>query len=492
VGATTCLRAALWTVLVAVIVFTRTDPDLWGHVRFGLDILHDHRLPRGDQYSFTSDLAWTNHEWAAETLSAAAFSLLGPAGLVVLKLAVVGGTLLLVNTALRRDGLRNARRRDWLCALTVITTVQQAHHLRPQVFSLAYLALLMTLLMHAEKDKRATWLLGIPLVFAMWANFHGGWIVGGAVLVVWAIGTALTTAQGRRDALVLVGIGAVSLAATLLNPYGIGLWRFLVETVGVKRAEITEWQPVYVLDVTVWGLWLLTASLGATAAIRRLRSLEPRRILVVLTLGLASLFVSRLLGFFALAVVMLFGASLMRTETTDAAPSATTPAARRIAIGLSTLMMVGALTAIAINVTCISIDSRTTPEPQAVTVLKNQRDGQRLLVWFDWGEYAIWHLSPALRVSIDGRRETVYSAAVQNRHLRFFFDAPGAADLPREIGADYVWMPPSLPAARRLRSSDWTVLYDGPSSVIFARPGLRLIRVAGGDPAPARRCFPGR
>lgn len=30
------LRIALWTVLVAVIVFTRTDPDLWGHVPFGL------------------------------------------------------------------------------------------------------------------------------------------------------------------------------------------------------------------------------------------------------------------------------------------------------------------------------------------------------------------------------------------------------------------------------------------------------------------------
>ncbi|HYM22526.1 MAG TPA: hypothetical protein VEU08_04945 [Vicinamibacterales bacterium] len=481
---------ALWSVLAAVIVFTRTDPDLWGHVRFGLDVLRDHALPRGDPYSFTSDLPWINHEWLAETLSAAAFSFLGPSGLVLLKAAVVGGALLLVNAALCADGVSSPRSRDWLSALTVVTTVQQAHHLRPQIFSLLLFALLLTLLMAAATSRRPMWLAGIPLVFGVWANVHGGWIVGGGVLVVWLIGTGVTTAKGRRDSTLLACVGFAALAATLLNPYGSGLWRFLFETVGVKRAEITEWQPVYRLDPTVWGLWLLTAAVASAALFRRRRSLDARRLLVVLTLAAASFFVSRLLGFFALGTVMLLGSALIRAGAADTAREAT-PAARRMALAVAAVMIAAAAAATGVNAACLSIDARTAPEPDAERVLKSQSDGSRLLVWFDWGEYAIWHLSPAMRVSVDGRRETVYSASVQDRHLRFFFDAPGAGDLPREIGADYVWIPAWVPAARRLRSSPWTVLYDGPTSVIFARPGLRLNRTAPAAPASSRRCFPG-
>ena len=35
------LRLAVWCAFLVVISFTSADPDLWGHVRFGLDILRD-------------------------------------------------------------------------------------------------------------------------------------------------------------------------------------------------------------------------------------------------------------------------------------------------------------------------------------------------------------------------------------------------------------------------------------------------------------------
>ena len=35
------LRVAVWCAFLVVISFTTADPDLWGHVRFGLDILRD-------------------------------------------------------------------------------------------------------------------------------------------------------------------------------------------------------------------------------------------------------------------------------------------------------------------------------------------------------------------------------------------------------------------------------------------------------------------
>jgi hypothetical protein len=493
VSVETCLRVALWTVLLAVVAYTRTDPDLWGHVRFGLDILRDGMLQRADPYSFTSDREWVNHEWGAEVLSGAAFTVSGSAGLVGLKLLVIGAALLLINRALRRDGILTGRGRDWIVALTVITTVQQAHHVRPQIFSLLLFTLLLTSLLSSTQPKGRRWLLLIPLLFAVWANFHGGWIVGGGVLVLWVIGTAVGESSDRlRVAAVLLAVGVASLLATLANPYGLGLWRFLWETVGLSRADIVDWQPVYALDPSVWGLWILTATVATLGFVRGRRSLQLTRTIIVLTLGIGSFFVNRLLGFFALSTATLFGAALMGTTAAPAQPAriAVSGGGRLVAGAISSIMIIGGLIAIAIGVACIRIDPRTTPEAEAVNVLKGQRGGNRLLVWFDWGEYAIWHLAPSMRVSTDGRRETVYSASLQNRHLRFFFDAPGGADLVREIGADYVWIPAALPAARRLRANGWSVLYEGPTSVIFARPDLVPNSVMPMSTVPESRCFP--
>ncbi len=48
---------------------------------------------------------------------------------------------------------------------------------------------------------------------------------------------------------------------------------------------------------------------------------------------------------------------------------------------------------------------------RAVALLKQSGAGGNMAVPFDWGEYVLWHLGPAIKVSIDGRRETLYSGA---------------------------------------------------------------------------------
>jgi len=120
----------------------------------------------------------------------------------------------------------------------------------------------------------------------------------------------------------------------------------------------------------------------------------------------------------------------------------------------------------------LRIDSRWTPEAGAVSFLNGQPEGRRVLIWFDWGGYALWHLSPRMRISMDGRRETVYSPDLQDRHLRFYFDAPGGASLPTDLGADYVWIPRTLPAVHRLDADGWRRIYQGRQSVIFGRATL--------------------
>ena len=59
---------------------------------------------------------------------------------------------------------------------------------------------------------------------------------------------------------------------------------------------------------------------------------------------------------------------------------------------------------------CIEVDSRVYPV-RAIDRLRAADVSANLAVLFDWGGYAFWRLGPRVRVSVDPRRETVYSAA---------------------------------------------------------------------------------
>ena len=485
------LRVGLFLLLASVIAATKTDPDLWGHVRFGADMIHGRAIVQPDTYSFTSDLPWVNHEWGSEILMGAAYLAGGDTGLCLLKLAVVAAILLLLDAALRRDGAAVGRHRDLVCALAVILTIEQAHNVRPQLFSLLFFSAMLACLVAMAERPRALALL--PPLFAVWANFHGGWIVGGAALLLWTAGLAFAPRPNWRLIAACAAAGAAALLATLANPHGIGLHEFLGATVGLGRADIVEWQPVYMVSRNILALWLLAAAIAIAGILRSARSPSAAaRLIVVVALGALSFRVNRLLAFFGLATLFLYGGAL---ATLFARGVSQTRAPRRsgaaVAVAVALALIAGAGTLVIKQASCLTIDPRSTPEAGAVQFFRSHASRGRLLVWFDWGEYALWHLSPDLLVSIDGRRETVYSAGLQERHLRFYFDAPGGAALPDELRADYVWIPATIPAAAKLVSEGWSEVYRSERSAIFARAALPPGPVAQLGTTPGRRCFPG-
>jgi len=61
---------------------------------------------------------------------------------------------------------------------------------------------------------------------------------------------------------------------------------------------------------------------------------------------------------------------------------------------------------------------------------------------FNWGGYLIWHLTPASKVFIDGRYDTVYSITEINDYLLFYFDRPGGSRVLSAYPHDFVLIPP--------------------------------------------------
>jgi hypothetical protein len=283
-------------------------------------------------------------------------------------------------------------------------------------------------------------------------------------------------------------IGAVLLSAagSVVNPYGWGLWRFLWQTVGLGRSDITEWQPLYrqPAGFCAWGLGLLVLSVGWW----RRRGAPVALFAPAVVLALLSFRVVRLNGFFVLTAVMTVG-PLLAGLGPDHFPLSRRPSAGDLvivgAMALAGMVVVGYHSLRAAS--CLPVDGGAVmPEAEAVLFARQNQLSGKLLSYFDYGEYAIWHLSPALKVSYDGRRETVYSADVQNRHLRFY--AGTDADYATKAGANYVWLPNDQPVAAQLPHLGWRVIFRGARSTFFARwPGQFASVAALSGP----RCFPG-
>jgi hypothetical protein len=482
------LRLACAAVLVAVLTQTRADPDLFGHVRFGRDIVAARSAHLVDRYSFTSDRPWINHEWLSEVVMYGAYNAFGAAGLVALKLSLLALMLLAVALAIRRSDLSEPAR-DFLLALTVICTFPQTNSVRPQLFSLMLFAALLLVLVAARRDRRV--LVGAVPIMVIWVNVHGGWVVGAGTLAVWTV-LGLRSDRSLRDRLTSVGVVAAALAVTLVNPYGLELWRFLQETVAFGRDSIADWQPV-VRDHVLFGLWALVAAVAAAALVFSIarRTVDVQAAAVVLMFGLGSFRVSRLLSFFVLSVVMVLApeiASTWRRRAPARRERRTMPWVPAVVFLLALALIGTGVSASARNISCIRFEDDLFPEAQAAGVLTAGGARGRVLTYFDYGEYAIWHLSPDLLVSMDGRRETVYSDEVVERQFRFYTEPGDRRMIVNELHPDYIWMPSSLNVTKDLAADGWEPIYSGPRSVILSK-GRFAVPPHRSDTSP--RCFPG-
>src|SRR5258706_9587485 len=238
----------LWAFVVVLVTNTAADPDLWGHLRFGRD-MRASKSPHGvDLYSSPADRAWINHEWLSELLMGIGYAGLGALGLNLLKLAVVatvGGIALVV----ARQEHASPIARDVFVALMVVATYTRTQVIRPQLFSVAICCTMLYLLRETGRGRsRAIWY--VPILFAAWVNLHGGWIVGLAALGVWMPGDAWQR-RSSRSTLTLAAVAVLVLLATLLNPFGLGLWRVVAGTLRLARPDITDWKPLLQLPPAI-------------------------------------------------------------------------------------------------------------------------------------------------------------------------------------------------------------------------------------------------
>jgi hypothetical protein len=482
------------------------DPDLWGHIVYGQEMIHHRHIPKTEIYSYTAlGQPWVNHEVLAEIMLGGAHALLGGSGVLLLKTGVGFLTFIIA----LRLGLANVpasyRLLGWAIGALAAVEISYGFAARPQIFTALFLVIELALLRRVHNGK-AVWAWAIPFLFLIWVNTHGGVLAGFGLLGLTA---GMTTAQflfdkylmrNKSDSaaasslkislllwLVLAGAGI----ALFCNPWKAELLRWLVGSVLWLRPDITEWNPTplgwdhavfFILLALAVFAWIFTrkprarweiAACAAFAALgwRAVRN-APLSSLVILALATPHLVdafekfsahFERLLDLFRRADFQKFATVLCAC------------AAAGVGIGIFTLHKQHPLT--------MEIPGAQYPNG-AIAFMEQHSLRGKTLVFFDWGEMLIFHL-PACPPSLDGRLDTCYSRALIAAQWKFYNDEPFDQSVFNPDDADLALLPAKLAGAHSLANHPgWRAVYYDDTAVLLARnverfPQLTNLPVAG-------------
>jgi hypothetical protein len=356
-----------------MICFCTLDPDFGWHLMAG-NYFRAHGIPSHDVFTYTArNFPWIDHEWANDVLISYLYQLQGYL-LVSLFFAAIWTIGLLLN----------AWRARFAILLVALAAMLPYATIRPTAWTVLGLAIMLRILLNKKPGKT---ILYLPLLFLFWANLHGGFVLGLAILFYFVI---------IRKSKPLLLILLLCLLATLINPYGPRLYVEIFRTLTDWQLHTqTEGMSVFHLPSYTWELILLWGAgfwLFARKKLINWFSVSP---LLLLT----SLVATRNVPLFTMAATP----ELNRYYTS--AKYLIPKSLPRLAKIIYRSMVVIAIVIPAYFVISGSIptSNRETSYPvAAVAYLKTHQCNGNLYNDFNYGGFLIWQL-PQYPVYIDGR-----------------------------------------------------------------------------------------
>jgi hypothetical protein len=466
--------------LVTVLAFHNiTDGDLWAKLAIGETVWHTGHILRHDVYAFTPVLPeYIDHEWGAGVIFYAMLKWFGPAGLMILKVVLALGLLVLAFMTGRRQGcgVNTLLLLSVPAAAAILTGYIPV--VRCHAFTFFFFA--GTLFSLEELWRGRRWPAAVlPFGMLVWANVHGGFVVGLAVIFLYcAAGCVMRKNTG------LMAFTAIACAAvTLANPYGLNFWRYLIPALLNPRARIAEWRPPPILawdDFTGFRvLFLLTV----VAVVAGWRCLPRKNFLGLAVLALTAYmgWRSRRHGPFLGVAALAFAGPYFEAALQSFAPR----------FKLNALFAAGILYVGIAFVAVVRFLPGASWQPLApvgedpvreVDILSRAGATGNAATPFAWGSYVAWRLYPNIKISMDGRYETTYPESTFVLNSDFYDHQGDWSRLCRQFKVDYVILDLQT---ERLRPADLAAegfvqiwRQDGVSALFSAPEHATLLRHA--------------
>lgn len=447
------------------------DGDLWSRLAQGSSVWYTGKLMAKDMFSFTPTFArYVDHEWGSGLIFFSLLKLFGPASLLFFKIAAALGTIYF---ALAAGRLLKVSRTS-LLALGIFSTwaifpgfipVVRCHTITYLFFGISLF--LLELIRSGRRWPGAV----LVAMCALWANLHSGFALGLVTIAVYTLYAFLS----KRKTLIMASILAASILATLINPYGIELWKYLLRVITHIPRNVSEWLPMPLTGLDSFlgfrVLFLLAVIVIAAGWERLKNKKECLPGLIILALTAYMTFRSRrhapLFGIACAAFLGTYVDSAFRLK--DSARSL-------MALGALYILMAFLAVTFILPRTPFMVLSPVGFYPvREVDILTQSRSKGNLLVPLRWGNYAMWRLYPRIKVSISGRYDTIYPESVRELNHDFFFrNGPEWDRILKEYEIDYIMleMKNAKITQEDLESRGYDAVWMSECSSLFAKKDM--------------------
>jgi hypothetical protein len=275
----------------------------------------------------------------------------------------------------------------------------------------------------------------------------------------------------------LVGVGLASIAAVLVNPFGVDMltYPFRTVSIGVLQDFIQEWQSPNFHQIEVQPfLWLLLIVLMVMAiSPRRPTSIELIQVGIFAYLGFLA---ARNIALFALVAAPVLSLHLdailvnwlpRRANGQELSSRLTRP----LNVFLLVLIAFAALIKGALPLSNRFNEetiAEIMPAAAAEYLRLNQPKGP-LLNSYNWGGYVLWKLYPEYLSFVDGRTD-LFDDAILEEYLDTWRGSDGWQEVLSKWGIQTVLIETDSPLARELLREGWTAVHEDDQATVFTGP----------------------
>jgi hypothetical protein len=386
--------------------------DLGWHLAAGDLIRERGSIAFYDPWSFTSESRqWFNLSWLWDVIASILFQHAHFSGLILFVIACGAVIVGYLTSVCLKSGASSP---------AVCISVLSASLLYPafSAYPNIYLAaspntstMLLSVIFYGECLKRTRRVLLLPAIMVLWANLHGGFLLG-----LFIVGIFSGVALFKRDWVNFRIYGFVAGAcfvATFINPLGWHIYEGLATVLGhFSQAYITEWWPYYrniTVPGSIPGVVYILIFVAPELRYRGFCSIEARLLTwFFLFLGLYEFRYMSFFFLFSTVPLALHLDRLLRKRVDDFKVE-------------RSLLVAGIIATCALPLVYMQIESSLGfPEmlsEQDVLYLQTHFPRARLLNHWNYGGILIFRERGAIPVFVDGRAATAYPDAL----LRDYF-----------------------------------------------------------------------
>ena len=471
----------LFALLFALAARIPTDSDTWWHLRSGEYILSNGVI-HTDPFSFTkAGEPWIDHSWGSQIILYEIWQVAGNFGLSIYVAALATAGMVMIY--LMSPGS------VYLRAFTLVIGAATAAVFwspRPQMISF-FLSTVILYLLYLNKRQKIDRLWLIPVIMAVWGNLHAGFSIGFIFLAGSIAGEILghiftpnaenlVPWSGIRK---LVIVTLVSVAALVINPYGLQMLAVPFQTlsIGALQNFIQEWNSPNFHERQTWPfIVLLLGLLGAAGGSRK--RLDWADFVLASGTAFMGLLAGRNIAVFAVVATPIL---------TDHLDSLLTERGwvikpvRRVTPRMARMnaLLIGVIICAALLKVLLVLDQKTVQAAQeeflpvkVTQYLAAEHPSGPMFNSYNWGGYLMYAL-PDEKVFVDGRTDLYGDDFLTNDYLSTARGEPGWRETLDKYGIKLVVVEANSGLARTLRGeSDWTLDYKDDMAVVFTRDSL--------------------